>query len=136
MERIFYYLFHLNPGTADYASSKAMVLLIICLFLVITGLVIRFIRSRSEDKMFKKLSAGWPAAGYWFGGTGLFLIICRVEQIAFFAMRFWWLIWLVILAVYIFFQWKLFKMRYYQKIKVEKKTDPRELYLPRRKNRI
>lgn len=83
----------------------------------------------------KKLSASWPSALYWFGFSGIFMVICRVEGISFLSMRAFWGVWLVILVAFVVIQAKIFRMRHYEILPREKSVDARERYLPSKKKR-
>lgn len=127
------YWFHLNPGYAQYSSPKSIVLLVLCLALIVGSFAVKRWRAKSRNPMTRKLTGTWPGAMLWFGFLGVFLVVCRVENISFFAMRAWWVIWLVALGVFVYAQYRLYKARHYEVLPQEKKSDPRADYLPKKK---
>lgn len=132
----FTYLFWPNPGNATYGSPKALALLAICILLIVAGVALRQWRRKLQNPVTKKLSRSWPAAAFWFGIVGLFLVVVRVEEISYVSMRFWWLVWAIILVVYLFIQAKLFRARHYRVLPREGvEADPMEKYLPKKKKR-
>ncbi len=133
MKAIFVFLFWPNPGNASYASPKAVALLAVCLALIAAALVLSFLRKRSRDASFRKLSRTWATASFWFGLIGLLLVVARVEQIQFVAMRVWWLLWLLFFAAYLFFQIRLWRTRHFTVLPRERVDDPRTQYLPKQK---
>lgn len=88
-------------------------------------------RRKCADPMVRKFTRSWASALLWFGVSGLILVIARVEYIQFLAMRFWWLVWLVCLLLYVVFQYRIVRQRYYRVIPQEHMEDPREKYLPK-----
>ncbi|MDD5103456.1 MAG: hypothetical protein PHX93_03580 [Candidatus Peribacteraceae bacterium] len=132
-QSLFIYLFWPNPGNAHYGSSSMLIPLVVCALLVVLSFVFRFWRSRMRNPVMKKLSRSWSAAAFWFGLLGLIFVVSRVEGIGFLAMRLWWVIWGIVLALYLGIQLRFFKMRYYEKLPAEVSNDPRDRYLPRRK---
>lgn len=128
------YLFWPNPGNAHYSSPKALTLLIVCGLLVVASFVVSRWRKRQNDQL-RRLSRSWPSAMMWFGLTGLVLIVSRVEQIQYVAMRIMWVFWIAAAVLYVFFQVKAFRMRYYEVLPAQSVTDPRSKYLPKRKRR-
>ena len=134
MTSFFIFLFEPNPGYAFYTSGRALVLLWTCIALFAAAFVVRTLRGRSRDAIFKKLSRSWSTALLWFACTGVFLVVARVEEMPFLAMRFWWGMWLVALIGFVCIQFRLFRARYYKKIVAkERPKDPRKKYLPGKK---
>ena len=127
------YLFWPNPGNATYESPKALALLVFCAVLVVGSLAIRFWRKSLKNSVTRKLSRSWPAASFWFGLTGLILVVCRVEGISYLSMRFLWVLWGLSLLLFLYFQVKLFRARHYEVVPREERMDPREKYLPKKK---
>lgn len=101
--------------------------------LVVTFVFLKRWRSRLEDPMKKKLSRSWPSASLWFGIIAAFLTISRAEGISYLSIRFFWIVWIIVLALFLFVQWKQFRARYYRRLPTEKVQDPREKYLPKKK---
>lgn len=127
------YLFWPNPGNAGYDSPKAMALIIACVLLVIASFVFSWWRRNKASAAVRKISKSWSTAMLWFGLTGLILVIARVEQIQFLAMRFLWVLWGIALALYLVLQMRVCKLRYYEVLPTQKAVDPRSKYLPRKK---
>lgn len=132
---ILVYLFWPNPGNAFYSSPKVIALLIFCTILVVGSFVIRWWRHHEPDTRRRMLSRSWPAACLWFGLSGLILVVARIEQIQFVAMRLWWVIWGIAAVLYLWFQIKNWHLRYYEVLPVDRSEDPRKKYLPRPKHR-
>ena len=135
MQNFLSYIFWPNPPAPDYTNTKVEVLLLICVVFLIVSVALRFWRKGLHNPVTRRLSASWPTASLWFGLTGLFMTVCRVEGIAFLAMRFWWVIWGLSLLGYLFVQLKLFRARHYEIIPQERSVDPRAKYLPTKKHR-
>ncbi len=129
------YLFWPNPGNAGYDSPKAMLLLVACALLLVAAALLSVWRRRLAHPRLKRLSRSWAAASFWFGLTGVLLVIARVEMIQFVAMRVWWLLWIAAAVSYVVFQVRSFRVRYYEEIPLEKAEDPRRAYLPKKKRR-
>ena len=133
MTTLFSYLFYPNPGQLTYSDPAALWTLILCGGLIVVSFGLRFWRKSLQNAMTKKLSRTWPAALLWLGIVGILLMVARVEQIQFFAMRFLWLLWAVAAALYLFIQLRLFRARHYQVMPRVTLNDPRAQYLPGRK---
>lgn len=127
------YLFWPNPGNALYGSPKIFAILLFGVVLVLASVWCFFWRRRLTDSQLKKCSRSWPSASLWFGVAGIVLVISRVEQIQFMAMRALVFVWLGALVAYILLQIKLFRLRYFKVIPQQKVDGQREKYLPRRK---
>lgn len=135
MNDLLTYIFWPNPGNADYTSPKALILLLVCIVAVIAAVVLARLRGGWNNPQLKKLSRSWATACAWFGGTGLVLIIARVEEIQYVAMRFLWVIWGVALIVYLFVQFRSYRARYYEVLPNAPVHDDRAQYLPKRKKK-
>lgn len=135
MQQFLSYLFWPNPPAPAYGSPKVVAILALCALLIVVGFVVSRWRKKLANAVTKRLSASWPTALYWFGFTGLFMTVCRVEGISFLSMRAFWGVWLVILGVYAGIQVRLFRSRHYEILPREKTEDPRERYLPGKKKR-
>lgn len=134
MNDLLTYIFWPNPGNADYTSPKALILLLLCIAAVIAAVALPRLRGNWNPQL-KKLSRSWVTACAWFGGTGLVLVISRVEEIQYVAMRFLWVIWGVALFVYLFVQIRSYRARYYEVLPNAPVHDDRAQYLPKRKKR-
>jgi len=133
--QILSYLFYPNPGNAAYISPKALLLLAVCIGLLLLAGVFKLWRTRLKNSVTKKLSGTWPASLFWFGIVGLIMIVARVENIQFLAMRFLWVLWSVSFLLFVFFQAKRYRMRNYEVLPKISSTDPRSKYLPSKKKR-
>ncbi|MBI1812236.1 hypothetical protein HY285_03035 [Candidatus Peregrinibacteria bacterium] len=129
------FIFAFNPGQATYGSTSMRLLLIACGSLVVLSFLIGVWRRSLTNSMTRKLSRTWPSVSFWFGIVGLVLVVCRVEQIQFLAMRFFWALWILALLVYIFVQLRLFRARHYEILPRVSYSDPREKYLPGKKKK-
>ena len=127
------YLFYPNPGQAEYTSMSMLIVAGVCAALIIVSFVIRFWRKGLTNPVTRKLSKSWSSVSFWFGVSGLLLVVCRVERIQFLAMRFLWVIWALLLIIYVILQIRLFRMRHYEVIPMAKVEDPRDKYLPKKK---
>jgi len=127
------YLFYPNPGNAHITSPKAFILLLLCAALVFASFGIRRWRSGVTNAVTRKLSRSWSMAAFWFGITGLFLVLARVEEVSYVSMRFWWAIWFAALCLYLTLQVRIFRARHYEVLPAERSEDPRAKYLPARK---
>ena len=133
MSAVLTYLFWPNPGNASYDSPKALALLVFCIALIVGSFAIAAWRKKTANQVMRKLSKSWAGASFWFGLIGLVLVVSRVENIQFVAMRFLWLLWLVAAALYLFVQWRVYRARYYEVLPTHTIADPRAKYLPRQK---
>jgi hypothetical protein len=133
LKPLFVYLFWPNPGNAYYVSPKIQVLLVVCVLLILLSFAVRLWRRNMPNPVMKRLSRSWPTAAFWFGVSGLVFLISRVEGVGFLAMRFWWVAWGAIIALYLGVQIRMFKMRYYEPLPREKGDDTLARYLPKKK---
>lgn len=135
MNDFFTYIFWPNPGNASYDSPKALALLIFCAVLVVGSFALSAWRKRQGNQLMRRLSKSWPTAAFWFGLLGLLFVVARVEQIQFIAMRFMWVLWGIGAVIYIVFQLRKYRTRYYEVLPATSVEDPRSRYLPKRKRR-
>jgi hypothetical protein len=129
------YLFALNPGGVGYGSPTMLLGLVLCAALIAASFVLRKRRLGYTQPLLKKLSKSWPNVALIFGLAGFVLVVSRVEGIQFFAMRFLWLLWAVLLGLYAYLQRRIFKSRYYEVLPKQVVVDPRDKYLPGKKSR-
>jgi len=129
------YLFWPRPPLIAYSSPKMQALLVFCAALVLLSVGIKRWRRKQKNPMTRKLSRSWGAAALWFGLVGLLLGVSRAEDISFLSMRFWWIVWLGVLLLYLFLQVRLYRSRHYVQLPSESVEDPREKYLPSRKRK-
>jgi phosphatidylglycerophosphate synthase len=129
------YLFYPNPANADITSPKALVLVILCAAMVLGSFLFRRWRSRLQNTVTRRLSKSWATASFWFGLIGLMLVFARIEEVSYISMRFWWVLWLAALAIYVFFQFRIYRARHYEVLPAQSPEDPRSKYLPGKKRR-
>jgi hypothetical protein len=129
------YLFWPNPGVSSYSQPKVMALLALCALLIAAAVALKIWRRKQQNQILRRLSRSWASASAWFGLIGLFLLVSRVEGVQYISMRFWWVVWLLSAAAYVYVQWKKFTLRYYEVLPTEQRVDPMDKYLPRRKKR-
>lgn len=135
MTQFLSYLFWPNPPAPAYGSPKVMAILILCFLMLVAAFAVSRWRKSLANPVTKKLSVSWPKALYWFGFSGLFMAICRVEGISFLSMRAFWGVWIIALVAFAALQVKIFRMRHYEILPREKTEDARERYLPGKKKR-
>ncbi|NOS67004.1 MAG: hypothetical protein HOO67_01400 [Candidatus Peribacteraceae bacterium] len=127
------YLFYPNPGRLTYSSPVIIAALVACAALVVLSFAIKYWRGQVQNAVTKKLSRAWSSISFWFGLTGLVLVVARVEKIQFVAMRFLWVLWALVLILLIALQWRIFRSRHYEVLPRVGKVDPRDQYLPGKK---
>lgn len=124
------YWFYPNPGSATYDSPKVLLIFGVCAALIVASFLIARWRKKHGNAVTKKLSRSWASALRWLGIIGIALVIGRVEQIQFFAMRALWLLWGTVFLGYALFQVWYFRKKHYTVVPKEKVNDPRDQYLP------
>lgn len=135
MNTLLSYLFWPNPGNASYDSPKALALLVLCIGMVIASFAVSYWRKHKASQPLRKVSKSWPVMLFWFGLVGAVLLVARIEQIQFIAMRFLWVVWLALLLLIAYLQVRIYRNRYYEVLPMAKVSDPRSKYLPKRKRR-
>lgn len=133
MKAFLIYLFWPNPANATYGSPKALALLILCGLFLVVSIGLRLWRRRVENGMLRKFVRSWSVAAFWFGVTGLVMVVARAEEIQYLSMRFLWVVWGALLLLTLFVQIRVYRGRYYQVMPTVQAEDPREKYLPGRK---
>lgn len=129
------YLFRPNPSDLAYGDSTAMLVIGACIALVILSFVIHIWRRKSANAMVRKLGKSWSSAAFWFGIVGLVLIVSRIENIQFVAMRFLWVLWAIAAILFAVAQLRIFRAKNYQVLPRVTVNDPRAAYLPEKKRR-
>jgi len=127
------YILWPNPPALSYGDNRILALMFACFFLVFLSVLARMWRKRTQNSVAKKLSRSWPGALLWFGIIGLVMAVSRVEQISYASMRLWWVVWALALLIYLLFQARVFRLKYYEKIHYEIQEDPLNKYLPKKK---
>lgn len=84
--------------------------------------------------MTRKLTRSYSSLLFWFGVSGIFLTVSRVEGISYLSMRLWWVFWVALLLITVFVQVFLFRAKHYAVIpQGSRSEDPLEKYLPKKK---
>ncbi len=112
-----------------------MGLLLLCVALVAASFGIRYWRKSLQNPITRKLSRSWASVSFWMGIVGAVLVVARVEEIQFVAMRFMWVVWAAAALFYVYMQWRLFTAKHYEVLPRSRMDDPREKYLPGKKRR-
>lgn len=129
------YLFWPNPGSANYGDPSIIALLLLTVGMIVSSFVLSYWRKRQTNPITRKLSVSWSRAAFWFGLFGLVMVVSRVEDIQFIAMRFLWIVWAAFLMLYVVFQYKKWRMKHYEVLPSVSVVDPRDRYLPKKKRR-
>ena len=128
------YLFWPNPPAPSYDNPKVVLILVACALMIAASFALKAWRKKLTNSVTRKLTKSYGPALFWFGLTGLFLVVCRVEGISYLSMRFWWVVLGAVFATFVGFQLKIFRMRHYEIIPNEHvEEDIREKYLPKKK---
>lgn len=135
MNDILMYLFWPNPGNAYYSSPKVVALLVLLAVMIVGSFVVSYWRKNYASAAVRKVSKGWSPSLLWFGIIGLILVVSRVEQIQFLAMRVMWVVWAAFILLAVYLQMRTYRNRYYEVLPATQVTDPRSKYLPKRKRR-
>lgn|SRR3989338_1843725 len=127
------YWFYPNPGNADYANPKVLLLFAACLLLFLGSFIVSSWRKNHGNSVTRKLARSWSSAMRWFAIIGIILVVSRVEDIQFVAIRFLWVLWALAAFLFVLLQMWLWKKRHYTVVPIVRTEDPREKYLPRKK---
>lgn len=122
--------FYPNPGGATYASPKVIILFALCALLLVVSFAIGSWRKRQSNSITRRLSRSWARTLRIFALIGVVLIVSRVEQIQFFAMRALFGVWVLSFALYAAVQFWFWKKRHYKVLPKKKIEDERDRYLP------
>lgn len=116
-----------------YDSPKVMAILGVLCFFILLSFGISAWRRKLKNPMTKKLSSSWSSASFWFGITGIVLVVCRVENIQFMSMRLLWAFLFLAALLFILVQVMSFRRRHYVVKDKMQVVDERDKYLPRKK---
>jgi hypothetical protein len=58
-----------------------------------------------------------------------------MESVGFLSIRFLWVFWIAVLALYLLVQVRVFRARHYEVLPSQRTDDPRSRYLPKRKKK-
>ena len=123
------YWFYPNPGSADYLSPKVLILFSVLAVFFLASFALSHWR-KHQNSITRKLTKSWPGALRIFAIVGVVLVVCRVEDIQFFAMRILWVFWLLALTAFVLLQAWLWKKMHYTIVQRITVDDPRAKYLP------
>ncbi len=133
LQSLLVYIFWPRPPMAHHDNPKVIALLVLCGLLVVGSIAFSAWRRTVHSASFKRLSSSWSMAAFWFGFVGLVLTLARTEDVSVISMRLWWVVWVVSLVLYVFFQVKNFRSRHYEVLPKSMSNDPRAAYLPKKK---
>lgn len=128
------YLFWPNPGAVAYSDSRPLAALALCGVLLFLSLTLRILRTRAHAGPLRRFAQSFNRVALWFGVTGLFLVVARVEGMQYLTMRFWWVVWGGSLLLCSVVRFRRLRLLGYDVISSPTPPDPREKYLPRRKH--
>lgn len=130
------YLFSANPTSiAHYSDAGILALIALCAVMIAGSFLISRWRKNVQNGLTRKLSSSWSSMSFWMGVVGLVLIVARVERIQIIAMPFLWVVWGLVLLVYVILQWRIFSLKHYEVMPRNVAVDPRQQYLPKKKNK-
>lgn len=130
------YLFSPNPSSiAHYSDVGILALIVLCAVMIAGSFLISRWRRTVQNGLTRKLSGSWSSMSFWMGVVGLVLIVARVERIQIIAMPFLWVVWGLVLLIYVLLQWRIFSLKHYEVMPRNAAVDPREQYLPKKKNK-
>lgn len=124
------YWFYPNPGSAAYTSPKVLILFSVLALFFLASFILSHWRRKHPNSVTRKLTKSWPGALRTFTIIGATLIVSRVEDIQFFAMRILWVFWGIALIAFILLQAWLWKKMHYTIVQKVTVDDPRAKYLP------
>lgn len=127
------YLFWPNPGGAVYGDPHPRIALAVCGALLLLSLALRIMRARLHFGSFRRFALSFDRVALWFGVTGLLLVVARVEEIQYLAMRFWWIVWGGSFILCGVVRLRRLRLLGYEVIPSAAPPDLREKYLPRSK---
>jgi len=124
------YWFYPNPGNADYMSPKVLILFSVLALFFLLSFVLSYWRCKHSNLMTRKLTKSWPGALRLLSIVGIILIVCRVEDIQFFAMRILWVFWALAFIAFAILQVWLWRKMHYTVVPRITVDDPRAKYIP------
>lgn len=127
------YLFWPNPGGATYGDPHPQIAIAVCGAFLLLSLALRIMRARSPSGAVRRFAQSFDGIALWFGVTGLLLVIARVEEIQYLAMRFLWIVWGGSFILCGVVRLRRLRLLGYEVIPSAVPPDLREKYLPRRK---
>ena len=103
------YLFELRPYTSD---NRIKIMLAVFALIIIAGLIVKIYQAtkkleKFQAKLLKKYFSLLTTMGFW----GLVMAVLRYERVPLLAARFWMIIWLAVLIVWLYpiikYQWQV-----------------------------
>ncbi len=132
MLQFFIYWVWPNPGGWHYHDHNVEAYIALNLALIVLSFVIRYWRQKQKNPQTRILSSSWSSVAFWFAIVGLFLIVCRVEQIQFLSMRLLWAFWVLALILFVIFQALQFRRRHYTVVGRPQTVSHLDKYLPKK----
>ena len=126
------YYFNPNPGPS---FKYWIVMLVFAGILFVSATMIKAYRSKTEDKILKKMLKTYPTKLVWFAVVAVLLTMARLENISLFSMRFLWIVYFAILFYVLVNNIKKFYKEYPRKIKQSLSHQVQSQYLPGRKKK-
>lgn len=126
------YWFDRTPESMEFVTLRLFFFLFLFLFLL--GIVLRIqAKHRAKDRSQKKLFRSFSSVCFTASLLGFILLFFRYEETPFFGARFWFLLWVLMIIL-----WVGFLLRYFFRIVPEKQKRlfeqrQREKYLPKAK---
>ncbi|PJA47213.1 hypothetical protein CO172_02630 [Candidatus Uhrbacteria bacterium CG_4_9_14_3_um_filter_36_7] len=129
------YWFNLQPEMMN--NRVVQVFLTFFIFLFLLAMVVRMVarkhkvKDRYILKGFRQLSNGF----FTMSVIGLFLVFFSYEAIPFFSARFWYLLWVIAMIIWLFFVWRyMFKTAAQKRLRSQEQKN-QEKYLPKSKSK-
>lgn len=126
------YYFNTAPG-ANFRYW--LVMFIFAGVLIVIASLIKTYSQKTEDKILKKMIKTYPAKFFWFGIVAILLTVARLENITFFSMRFFWIVYFGLLIYIIVTNIKTFYREYPRKVKQSLSHKGKNKYLPTQKKK-
>jgi UDP-N-acetylmuramyl pentapeptide phosphotransferase/UDP-N-acetylglucosamine-1-phosphate transferase len=126
------YWFELSPAPMSGTTEKILLAFFVAIF--IAGIFLRIVERRKTLDRFKtRLVRKFVSLSFTMSCFGLLFLFFSFEQVRLFGSRFWYLFWLLGLAVWTgFILYDYFKVAPRERL-VEEVRRQREKYLPRKK---
>lgn len=96
-------LFQMVPGSS-LTKETLIALVAFGAGLLALAVILKIIRRKTKNKVWKKYLREFPRGLTTFGLVALFLVWVRLENVPFFAMRLWWLVFWLSFAIWAFFK--------------------------------
>lgn len=131
---IFSLSFWLNPNPPQFLLWTDRFLLVLVVACTVVGIVTAVIRSRPGfDKWMRRGLSKIAALMITMGLAGLLLYAFSYERIPYLSMRVWWIAWLLIVAVWVWFVARYFRIDIPAARKQRIEREQFEKWLPKNK---